>query len=74
MAKETADLIRQLSKKFLESGDENDPDELKNAFSDAVHVAVCERRFIERHKKAILEVHFHVFVPAAKLTHYTIVA
>jgi hypothetical protein len=62
----TAEKIRQLSKKFIESGDESVIDELKNAFSDAAYIPIRERCFVERYKKAVLEVHFHIVVTASE--------
>jgi hypothetical protein len=56
-----ADVIRQLSKKWLETGDDAFLDELNHATHDGVHFHVRDRRIIERYREFSLELHAHFF-------------
>jgi len=56
-----ADQIRQLSKKWLETGDNTILDELTYALHDGVHFHVPNWRILERYKELSLELHAHFF-------------
>ncbi len=61
MAKEKADLIRQLSKKWLESGDDRVLHEFTQAVHDGVHFPIGDRSIVERYCELGLELHAHFF-------------
>jgi hypothetical protein len=56
-----ADVIRQLSKKWLENRDDVTLNELTHAIHDGVHFHVHNRGILERYQQSSLEIHFHFF-------------
>jgi hypothetical protein len=54
-----ADVIRQLSKKWLETGDDGLLDELKRTAHNGIGFEVCNGRILERYMEASLKLHVH---------------